>query len=133
MAPASPPGDDLGVLANLWPLFGLTVQTSRLKLRLPHEQEIAELASIAGRGVHHPGERPFLTPGLPETRRTGLASSSRSTGVSSARCEWIATGDQRNITMSIYRTMREVAPVALLVLVHSTGAGSCAARPSAAA
>lgn len=62
MAPASPPGDDLGVLANLWPLFGLTVQTSRLKLRLPHEQEIAELASIAGRGVHHPGERPFLTP-----------------------------------------------------------------------
>ncbi|MCW2897056.1 MAG: GCN5-like N-acetyltransferase, partial [Actinomycetia bacterium] len=50
------------MLANLWPLFGLTVQTSRLKLRLPHEQEIAELASIAGRGVHHPGEQPFLTP-----------------------------------------------------------------------
>jgi RimJ/RimL family protein N-acetyltransferase len=49
------------VLANFWPLFGLTVQTSRLKLRLPNEQEIAELASIAGRGVHHPGERPFLT------------------------------------------------------------------------
>ncbi len=46
MAPASPPGDDLGVLANLWPLFGLTVQTSRLKLRLPLEQDIAELASI---------------------------------------------------------------------------------------
>ena len=71
MAPASPPGDDLGVLANLWPLFGLTVQTSRLKLRLPHGQEIAELASIAGRGVHHPGERPFLTPwtaGDPEDR-----------------------------------------------------------------
>lgn len=50
------------MLANLWPLFGLTVQTSRLKLRLPYEQEITELASIAGRGVHHPGERPFLTP-----------------------------------------------------------------------
>ena len=49
------------MLANFWPLFGLTVQTSRLKLRLPNEQEIAELASIAGRGVHHPGERPFLT------------------------------------------------------------------------
>ena len=55
MAPASPTGDDLGVLANFWPVFGLTVQTSRLKLRLPNEQEIAELASIAGRGVHHPG------------------------------------------------------------------------------
>jgi hypothetical protein len=49
------------VPANLWPLFGLRVQTSRLKLRLPREQEIAELASIAGRGVHHPSERPFLT------------------------------------------------------------------------
>jgi len=62
VAPASPAGDDLSVLANLWPLFGLTVQTSRLRLRLPYEQEITELASIAGRGVHHPGERPFLTP-----------------------------------------------------------------------
>jgi RimJ/RimL family protein N-acetyltransferase len=61
MVPASPAGDDLGVLANLWPLFGLTVQTSRLKLRLPREQEIAELANTAGRGVHDPGERPFLT------------------------------------------------------------------------
>ena len=48
--------------ARLWPLFGLTVQTSRLQLRLPREQEIAELAGIAGQGVHHPGERPFLTP-----------------------------------------------------------------------
>jgi len=59
------------VLADLWPLFGLTVQTSRLRLRLPREQEIAELASIAGRGVHHPSERPFLTPwtaGDPQAR-----------------------------------------------------------------
>lgn len=62
MAPASLPGDDPGVLASLWPLFGLTVQTSRLTLRLPREQEIAELAGLAGSGVHHPGERPFLTP-----------------------------------------------------------------------
>ena len=46
MAPAWPAGDDLGVLAKLWPLFGLTVQTSRLQLRLPREQEIAELASM---------------------------------------------------------------------------------------
>ena len=49
------------MLGNLWPLFSLTVQTSRLELRLPRDEEIAELASIAGRGVHHPGERPFLT------------------------------------------------------------------------
>jgi hypothetical protein len=61
MASASRAGDDLGVLVSLWPLFGLTVQTSRLTLRLPREQEIAELASIAGRVAHRPSERPFLT------------------------------------------------------------------------
>ncbi|HLK02117.1 MAG TPA: GNAT family protein [Streptosporangiaceae bacterium] len=49
------------MLADLWPLFGLTVRTSRLMLRLPCEQEIAELACLAGSGVHQPGERPFLT------------------------------------------------------------------------
>jgi RimJ/RimL family protein N-acetyltransferase len=55
-------GEHLGVLNDLWPLFDLTVQTSRLELRLPREREIAELATVAGNGVHHPGERPFLTP-----------------------------------------------------------------------
>lgn len=50
------------MLADLWPLFGLTVQTSRLVLRLPREQEIEVLARLAGTGVHRPGERPFLTP-----------------------------------------------------------------------
>ena len=59
------------MLANLWPLFSLTVQTSRLDLRLPRDEEVAELASLAGRGVHDPGERPFLTPwtaGEPQDR-----------------------------------------------------------------
>ena len=50
------------MLANLWPLFGLTVRTPRLELRLPRDQEIAELAGLAASGVHHPEERPFLTP-----------------------------------------------------------------------
>ena len=35
---------------------------SQLQLRLPHEEELAELADLAGQGVHRPGERPFLTP-----------------------------------------------------------------------
>jgi RimJ/RimL family protein N-acetyltransferase len=50
------------MLADLWPLYGLTIVTPRLELRLPREGEIAELADLAGRGVHPPGERPFLTP-----------------------------------------------------------------------
>ncbi len=34
----------------------------RLQLRLPDAEELAELAALAGRGVHPPSERPFLTP-----------------------------------------------------------------------
>jgi len=51
-----------GMLADLWPLYGLTVTTARLELRLPRDEELAALAELAGRGVHQPGERPFLTP-----------------------------------------------------------------------
>lgn len=50
------------MLAELWPLYGLTVATPRLELRLPREEELAELAYLAGAGVHRPDERPFLTP-----------------------------------------------------------------------
>ncbi|WP_250034813.1 GNAT family N-acetyltransferase [Paractinoplanes maris] len=50
------------MLADLWPLFRLSIVTPRLELRLPREEELAVLAEVAGRGVHAPGERPFLTP-----------------------------------------------------------------------
>lgn len=50
------------VLADLWPLYGLKIVTPGLELRLPREDELAELARIAGAGVHRPEERPFLTP-----------------------------------------------------------------------
>jgi RimJ/RimL family protein N-acetyltransferase len=50
------------VLPDIWPLYGLSVVTPRLELRLPREEEIAEIAQVAGRGVHPPDERPFLTP-----------------------------------------------------------------------
>jgi RimJ/RimL family protein N-acetyltransferase len=59
------------VLVDLWPPYGLTISTPRLELRLPREQELAELAHLAGKGVHRADERPFLTPwtdGSPEDR-----------------------------------------------------------------
>jgi len=59
------------VLADLWPIYGLTISTPRLELRLPHEEELAALARLASNGVHRPDERPFLTPwtdGRPEDR-----------------------------------------------------------------
>lgn len=50
------------MLADLWPLYGLVIVTPRLTLRLPREEELAALAELAGRGLHGPDERPFLTP-----------------------------------------------------------------------
>lgn len=59
------------MLSDLWPLYGLTIVTPRLELRLPHEEELTRLAHLAGQGIHRAGERPFLTPwtdGRPEDR-----------------------------------------------------------------
>jgi RimJ/RimL family protein N-acetyltransferase len=50
------------VLAELWPLYRLTLVTARLELRLPREEELGRLAHLAGNGVHRADERPFLTP-----------------------------------------------------------------------
>lgn len=59
------------MLSDLWPQYSLTIVTPRLELRLPREEELAKLAQLAGKGVHRPDERPFLTPwtdGSPEDR-----------------------------------------------------------------
>lgn len=50
------------MIADVWPLSGLELCTARLVLRLPDEGELADLAALAGRGLHAPAERPFLTP-----------------------------------------------------------------------
>jgi len=59
------------VIANLWPTYQLNIATARLRLRLPDDDELGDLAVLAGRGVHSVRERPFLTPwteGTPENR-----------------------------------------------------------------
>lgn len=43
----------------LWPLYDLRLRTSRLELRLPGDDEIAELCAVAKAGIHPPGEMPF--------------------------------------------------------------------------
>ncbi|MEV1328249.1 GNAT family protein [Micromonospora costi] len=50
------------MLIDHWPLLGLCLRTDRLELRLPTDDELADLADLAVRGVHRPDERPFLTP-----------------------------------------------------------------------
>lgn len=59
------------VLTDLWPTYALHIRTTRLCLRLPDLDQLAALAELAGRGVHQPDERPFLTPwteGTPDER-----------------------------------------------------------------
>ncbi|MEV5830362.1 GNAT family N-acetyltransferase [Spirillospora sp. NPDC052242] len=54
-----------------WPMFGLTLRTPRLELRLPDLAELHALAELAADGVHDPGTMPFMTAwtdGTPEER-----------------------------------------------------------------
>lgn len=45
----------MGSVADLWPVYGLVIQTPRLRLRLPREQDLCELAHAA-RVIAGPGE-----------------------------------------------------------------------------
>lgn len=47
---------------SVWPLAGLAVQTPRLRLRYVTDELAAELAVLAGRGIHDPAVMPFSTP-----------------------------------------------------------------------
>lgn len=46
----------------LWPLFDLRLRTPRLVLRLPTDDEIADLATVARAGIHDPADMPFALP-----------------------------------------------------------------------
>jgi RimJ/RimL family protein N-acetyltransferase len=48
--------------AHPWPLFGLRVTTPRLELRMPDDEDLAELFEAACAGIHPPGEMPFGVP-----------------------------------------------------------------------
>ncbi len=47
---------------TFWPLFGLSVRTPRLELRLPREEEFGALIEIIDAGIHEPGTMPFFQP-----------------------------------------------------------------------
>jgi hypothetical protein len=75
------------MLSDIWPLYRLKVTTDRLVLRLPNEHELAEIAEVAGAGIHLPSERPFLTPWTEGTAQDRALSSSRTT-IQSAWSPW---------------------------------------------
>jgi RimJ/RimL family protein N-acetyltransferase len=52
--------DDVrAALAGIWPLFGLTIRTPRLELKLPTDSQLVQLAQVAAAGVHDPGWSPI--------------------------------------------------------------------------
>lgn len=118
------------MLADLWPLFGLVVRTPGVVLRLPDEREIVEVAGLAGRGVHPPGERPYLTPwtdGSPvEVSRRVLQGHWSRLGGWTVRSWELGFGvfvDDRPLGMVVLRArdfpvVREVATASWLGLAH---------------
>ena len=63
-------------LPDHWPLFNLVVRTPRLELRLPRDDELAALATLAAAGIHDPSTMPFAVPwtdaASPELERQAL-------------------------------------------------------------
>lgn len=49
-------------LANVWPLFGLRIRTNRLTLRLPTDDDLAQLLDLVVTGIHPPETMPFEMP-----------------------------------------------------------------------
>lgn len=49
-------------LINDWPLFGLSLVTSTLTLRVPSDEDLARLAQVALAGIHPPETMPFSVP-----------------------------------------------------------------------
>ena len=47
---------------HAWPLFGISVTTPRLQLRLPRDHELEQLASVARGGIHDADYMPFKQP-----------------------------------------------------------------------
>jgi RimJ/RimL family protein N-acetyltransferase len=49
-------------LADAWPVFGLVIRAARLELRLPTDDELVALATLAHAGIHPPEQMPFQFP-----------------------------------------------------------------------
>jgi RimJ/RimL family protein N-acetyltransferase len=49
-------------MTDWWPLFGLRLRTPQLELRLPTDEDLEVLASLAAAGVHDADDMPFAFP-----------------------------------------------------------------------
>jgi RimJ/RimL family protein N-acetyltransferase len=46
-------------LERIWPLFALRLRTERLVLRMPTDDDLVRLITVARAGIHEPGTMPF--------------------------------------------------------------------------
>jgi RimJ/RimL family protein N-acetyltransferase len=71
-----------------WPLWDLVVRTPRVELRMPTDEDLLQLATLAAGGIHNPAEMPFAVPwtdaASPELERNLLQYAWRN------RAEWTA-------------------------------------------
>jgi RimJ/RimL family protein N-acetyltransferase len=49
-------------MTDLWPLFDLRIESPRLTIRYPSDEDLALVARAATTGIHEPGTMPFCTP-----------------------------------------------------------------------
>lgn len=85
-----------------WPLFDLRIRTPLIELRPPTDDDLVELAAVAGRGVHAADFMPFLVPWSrrpsPELERSVLQWNWRS------RAEW--TAERWHLSLVVLRDGR---------------------------
>ena len=97
------------MLNDHWPFVGLQLNTDRLELRLPTDEELTEVAVLAAAGVHHRDERPYLTPwtDLPPSERT----------VHVMKQHWSRRGDWSTdawiLELAVFHEQRPIGMVAL--------------------
>ncbi|TFD02732.1 N-acetyltransferase [Cryobacterium sinapicolor] len=97
------------MLIDHWPFVGLRLNTDRLELRLPTDEELTEVALVAAGGVHQRDERPYLTPW------TDLSPPERTVHVMkqhwSRRGDW--SRDAWTLELAVFDEQRPIGMVAL--------------------
>jgi RimJ/RimL family protein N-acetyltransferase len=93
-----------------WPLFGLRVDTPRVTLRYPDDDDVAALAELGAGGVHDPGWMPFTIPWTdiapPLLQRQSMQYMWRT------RAEWVP--EQWHLPMAVVAEKRIVGVQAVL-------------------
>lgn len=87
-----------------WPLFGLSIRTPRLELRVPTDEEYGAICDIAAAGVHDPRHMPFAVEWT--DRPTPLMRREAFQFMWRTRAEW--TPDSWHLEFAVYHEGRPI-------------------------